>query len=124
MSGGERADVAVQPVFSREDIEGFGDLFNDRPASPPPAGIGGLVKLTASRLAEKRFHFPGAIGMDGPNQPVEKQILDLIRQSQQNPCSAYSAGFRDGLEDLGQLHIGQPGNDGRDVHRHRHPGRR
>src|SRR5882672_7530618 len=80
MSRGEWADVAVQTVFSREDVERLGDLFCQMAASAP-AIWSCPVQLSAGGLADKGFDFPGAIGMDGSLQPIEKQFLELIRQA-------------------------------------------
>ena len=92
MSSGEGTDVAVQAVFSGEDIECLGDLFGEVASTTAAVGCG-AVQLSAGGLADEGFDFPCPIGMHGPLQPVEKQILDLIRQAEQHPRGPAGTSF-------------------------------
>ncbi len=63
VGGGEGADIAVEAVFSGEDVECLSELFGEM-AAPAAAVGGGLVEFSATGLADEGFHFFGAIGMD------------------------------------------------------------
>ena len=88
-----------RPYFRVKTSNVWASLLDDRPAAAPAAAVGGVVELAAAGLADERFDFLGPVGMYRSLQPVEEQVLDLVRQPQQHPRGAACARLGDRLQD-------------------------